>query len=301
MERSSVSPRTILIAFLLSFVAAFGVALFIYSRFVAYEPLAARHMPEKVLMAVRVDVQQAVVFEPFRLHLLGLLERGRGQAQREPRVKNLERKTTLELAVDAREMVYAVLPEGEWLLVAGGMFRQDGVIDGVVRLFGEEGVLLQERNGLAVHASGISFGVAEGGILLLGSKEAIVHEAQTASEVSWAKKLDQKGLGLHALSWARPSTILKRAALRLAVGEPFQSQGELFFSNEGQDDGNELQKAGDMMKKAFPFVKPEAFKLTAAEKSQISISGELSREAFSNLIERFASDIETRFAATLED
>jgi hypothetical protein len=77
--------------------------------------------------------------------------------------------------------VYGELPEGEWIVIAGGMFRRDGVLSGLETMMRAEGVeLLRHPEGL-VHQSGVAFGIAPNGNLLLTSSVAVLLEARSSS------------------------------------------------------------------------------------------------------------------------
>lgn len=178
MERQSYSHRVVFIALALSLLVAMGTALFIYEKYVKTTPVAASHLPLDVEYAVRLDVEQVVSYEPFRVHLLRVFETNR--KEKEPRVKHLERKTTLELGIDSREMVFAQLPHEQWLILLGGVFRRDGVLDGVGEMLEDEGIRVERRKDLLVHGSGQSFGVAADGTLVLASSP---ERAQAALQI----------------------------------------------------------------------------------------------------------------------
>lgn len=182
MERRSYSHRVVFIALALSLLAALGTALLIYQKYVKTTPKAASHLPAQVESALRLDVEQVVSYEPFRVHLLQVFETGREGP--EPRVKHLERKTTLELGIDSREIVFARLPHDAWLILLGGVFRRDGVLDGAAALLRDEGEKFEVKGDLLVHANGHAFGVSDDGTLVLGSNEQVARDALPATEVS---------------------------------------------------------------------------------------------------------------------
>lgn len=158
-----------------------AVAVTIYFRLIRYERVAAQHVPRDAAFVVRLDVEQAIVYEPFRRHLLPLADRGRSGAKAgparvlEPRLERIKRHTGIELAVDMRELLFARGPtEREWLLVIGGKFPKQGVVKGLHAVLREEGVqaeLLPGERSLAF-ASGAAIGQAEDGALLFASGRA---------------------------------------------------------------------------------------------------------------------------------
>lgn len=177
-ERPSFSHRTVFAGLAASFVLALGVAAFIYVRYVRFEPVAATHLPAQSARIVQLGVEQAVVYEPFRRHLLRLAD---GDSSRLARLK---RATTVELAIDAREFVWVDTPEGGWVVVLAGLFRRDGALDGIQRIFAEEDVVLHKegdagRGQRLVHHSGVSFTIADDGTWLLASSPELLAEARS--------------------------------------------------------------------------------------------------------------------------
>lgn len=179
IDRASFSYRTVFWGLAVSLVLAVIVAGYIYDRYVRFVPTAAVHLPKDFQFAARLDVEQAVVYEPFRTFIVPLIERGRTGS--ETRAKHLERATTLEVLVDAREFVYGELPGGEWIVIAGGMFRQDGILSEVQEMMRAEGVELSRQPEGLIHPSGVSFGVSPGGNLLLTSSPSVLKNALPAS------------------------------------------------------------------------------------------------------------------------
>lgn len=179
-ERRSVSHRIVFVALAVSLAAAFFVALFIHERFVKYQPKAAFHLPKQVAAAWRLDAEPTLGFAAFERHLLPLVELARRGP--EPRAKHLERKTTIELSVDCREIVFAELEDGGWLVLAAGLFRHDqDVTSGVLRLAQEEGVDAELVGELVVFEAGPAFSVAEDGTLILASRSELAQQARGAS------------------------------------------------------------------------------------------------------------------------
>src|SRR5688500_1201740 len=72
-------------------------AVVIYFRLIRYERVVAPHVPRDAAFVVRLDVEQAIVYEPFRRHLLPLADRGRAPASAgparvlEPRLERIKR------------------------------------------------------------------------------------------------------------------------------------------------------------------------------------------------------------------
>lgn len=102
-----------------------AVAGLLYVRFVRYERVAARHVPAGATAALRLEVQQAALYEPFRKHLLPLLGGpSLPPAEGDARVAVFERRSGLSRA-DLREVLVALGPgERDWAIVVGGIFRR---------------------------------------------------------------------------------------------------------------------------------------------------------------------------------
>lgn len=170
-NRRSFSSRTVLGALFLSFILALGFGIWVYGRFIRYEPRALRYIEAPALLSAWINVEQAVVYDPFRKNFLPLLEAGRVEA--EPRLLHLERLTTLELGVDTRELAFSVGSSGDLRLVLGGLFRRDGVAAGVVRLLRSEGAQVPEVDrgaNRALIGSGALLTVTPDGCLVLSGQ-----------------------------------------------------------------------------------------------------------------------------------
>jgi hypothetical protein len=169
-----------------------AVAVVIYFRLIRYERVAAQHVPRDAAFVVRLDVEQAIVYEPFRRHLLPLADRGRVGANAgparvlDPRLERIKRHTGIELAVDMRELLFARGPsEREWLLVIGGKFPKQGVVKGLHTVLLEEGVQAELAPGehVVTLPSGSVLGQAEDGALLFASGRAWLDGALRAQAI----------------------------------------------------------------------------------------------------------------------
>lgn len=179
--RDGLSHRVVFGVLAISLAMAFALALHVYQRYVRYERHVAQHMPADYAVALHLSVEQAVVYDPFRQHLLALLEANRasipeGGRKSVPRLDILRDETSIELGVDLRELGIVVDPAGSWLLLLGGHFRADGVASGVRRMLQQEGVRTEVRAGSErlVHESGITLAAAPDGVLAIGQTESIV-------------------------------------------------------------------------------------------------------------------------------
>ena len=297
VERSSVSPKIIFVGFVLSLIAAFFVAFYIYVRWVRYSPLATRHLTPEVASATRLDVEQAVVYQPFREHILALLEIGRENA--EPRVKELERRTTLELSVDAREIILAEFPGDQWLILGGGLFVREGVLDQVAEMYSDEGIELKRVDDFLIHSSGVTFALASDGVLLLGSNRAIVASARAVHTSEKREFLEESGVALSSIgvspTVAAPGAV-RQAEVKILVGRTFPVEARYMAS-----DGTKLneKQVVDLVPQISPLLAKVALHAGETSGQAIELQGSLSREQFEETVAQFAKRVENTLFGTL--
>ena len=178
--------RFIAIGLIVSLLMAAAAAAFIYWRYIRYERVAARHIPPDSVAAVRVDVEQVVLYEPVRRHLLPLVD-DLGDAAKQPavapRLKRIQQYSGIELGVDLREIVLARAERtSDWVVVLGGKFPKKDVLSGLAKMFAEEGQPWQlSADGRAlVSAAGMALGQASDGSLILASTLARLESARPA-------------------------------------------------------------------------------------------------------------------------
>ncbi len=208
-RRRAVAPRVVFLGLVASFVLAGAVALWIYARYVAYERVAARHVPEAAAAVVRVDLEQVVTYEPFRKHLLPLVTRGGQNGRLKPRLDRLKHHTRVELGVDVRELVYAGGPDAQhWSLAFGGVFPKSGVPRGLHRVLDEEGIDSELTLNALQFQGGARMTQGADGVIVFASDAASLNSAATAGKrarvlglpasVPVAVALDATVLGLEA-------------------------------------------------------------------------------------------------------
>ena len=240
MERRSHSHRVVFSALAASLAVAFLAALYIHAHFARYQPRAVYHLPSRVEAVAWLNVEQNVGFDVFKEVVLPILEIGRHGP--ESRVLHLERKTTLELAVDTREFVFATLPRGRWLALAGGHFRQDGVLSGLVRMVKESGSDARLDQDLAVLTTGHALGISHDGVLVVSNSEEVAREAILEQDegMEWKALLHKPGTMFNFLAYG-PSTrfdgvpvfsgVARRFWLSVEPGNPFP----VFVEGVGED------------------------------------------------------------------
>lgn len=225
-----------------SIALAIVFAAVVYATMIRYTPVAAQHLPADSTLAVRVDLEKVVLYEPFRKHLLPLVDELRAGARSSSRLARIQRATKLDLGLDLREIAFARGRSGsEWVLVAGGKFPKQGVVAGVAQVLREDGIAteLSPDGRTARLANGIAIGQAEDGALILASSAERLERALPAQQ-----SFRELGLTLEpAVSFAVHETFaaelatrasalgeigpIRRASGSLTLGEPLRGTAEV--------------------------------------------------------------------------
>jgi hypothetical protein len=213
------------------------VAYVAYRELIHYDRVALRHVPAGAELAARMDLEQVVLFEPVRKHLLPLVDRvslSGAPGQREApatRLTRLREHAGLNLGLDLRELVFARMPDGRWLLVLGGIFEPQRALLGVERVLREEATVPLRREGrvLMLGSPELAFAQADDGVLLIGSDAPIVQGALPESREYERLGLSPEGaaVAVAAPSWlahfdgGEPSLpSLQSVSGRLDYGDP---------------------------------------------------------------------------------
>jgi hypothetical protein len=148
-------------------------------------------VPEGSVAVLRWDVEQAVLYEPLRRHLLPVIDArlaSSGRAATEPDgLRRLEAATKINLGRDLREVVVARGPRpDDWVLAAGGMFATSGVVEGLAALLREQGQpwQLTADHRTAQGPGGLALGQATDGVVLLASSRGRLEAALAPSRQS---------------------------------------------------------------------------------------------------------------------
>jgi hypothetical protein len=200
-----------------------GVAAFIYFQFIRYERTAAQHVPTNSTVALRLDVEQAILYEPFRKHLLPLADHGRAPPGRRavlaPRRDRIKSTTSIDLAVDTREFVLALGPgKSDWLIIVGGKFPRSGVVEGLGRVLEEEGIgnELEPDGRILRLRTGPAIAQAADGSLLVGSGRERVVSAVPRHPAPAAFALTPDGAAAFAVRGEPLTALASSPALALA-------------------------------------------------------------------------------------
>jgi hypothetical protein len=241
VDRPAVSARWLALLSGAVALALAVVAYVAYRELIHYERHAIEHVPPGAELGLRIDLEQVVLFEPVRKHLLPLVDRaplaGDGE-RREPatsRLRRLREQAGLNLGFDLREIVFARLPNGGWVLALGGIFGSRPLLDGIERVLREEpGVHSNgERAMLTLQPSGLALAQADDGVLLVASSAAVLELAIPRSRAHEILGLGREGAAAFAAlpsafephpSTGTPgsSATWTRSTARLELGDPLE-------------------------------------------------------------------------------
>ncbi len=291
-----ISHQAVYIGFGLTLALGFAAGLFIFFRFVTYEPRALMRVPEDASYVARLNVQQAVVQRPLRQFVMPLLEQGREPP--ESRLKHIERKTTLELDVDVREMVLAELGPERWLIVLGGFLRSDEVVEGLGRVLSDEGIEFEVKDGHLVRPSGVSLCVAEDGTLVIAARQQDAVEAcgRPRAFPSWAAAISGAGAALSVRAkWpgdpatgTAPSPELLGATFVVDADSHFPTRATLELG-EGKPSWDQLRGLLGEKSQNFNYLVPvDLLRPQPSDGGEFRARGNLSREQFDESVRRFA-------------
>jgi len=219
-SRRGIAPGWVLGALLLSFLAAFGVAVLIYQRYMAFERRAARHLMGDARLVARADLEKIVLYAPFREQVLPLVQEATADPRLKPRLIRLSQHTGVEVGVDVREVVYSRGERpGSWVLAVAGMFPKTGVVRGIHAVLLEEGRQAEFDAGTErlSFPNGVVAEQAADSVVLFASDPESLASALTPSERYQALDL---GLGEPALSVAWVAQNGVRLNASLATNQP---------------------------------------------------------------------------------
>ncbi len=190
----------------------------LYFKFVYYDRIASRHVPANAAFALRLDVSQAVFYEPVRRYFLPTL--GGPELpleQGDQHITAIEHASGL-LRSDLREVVFAGrVGSDDWVIVLNGLFPRDTASSGLVpTLANEPG--WTHAGGTAVSASGVVVGRADDGVVLIASSKAGFDQAASGSDGAERLGLKTAGAGSFGLGRAALDRLARTPAV-LATGD----------------------------------------------------------------------------------
>jgi hypothetical protein len=195
---------------------------------------------------VRVDVEQVVLYEPIRKHVFPVLD----GAESSDRLKRFKALSGVNLGMDLREIVVAVLPGGEMSVAIGGLFPTAGLVQALHQV-SQEGAAAQKCSleGLALRCVNALLRQADDGTLVIATSPQTLDAALRSGEWAQRNGLPESPLALvlnngsespvaaavgHGLlgqlGWVRD---VRRFTAWTDLGDPLQ--GELALDGLGAD------------------------------------------------------------------
>jgi hypothetical protein len=189
-----------------------SVMFALYLRYVHYDRVAVRHLPPHTAIAVRVEVEQAIFYEPIRRHLLPLFGGpGESPTQADARLARIEARSRLSRG-DLREIVFGRgEAQSDWVVVLGGIFPgESGPPRLVQALTDETGWTASPDGRRAEHGpTGTAVARASDGAVVIASSPRVLSSALPAAGEFEALGLPPTGAGGFALSRAALSELVR--------------------------------------------------------------------------------------------
>ncbi|HEX4474197.1 MAG TPA: hypothetical protein VH142_03900 [Polyangiaceae bacterium] len=217
-RRTPLSFRALSLAMLALAVVVLSVGGELYFKFVYYDRIASSHVPASAAFALRLDVSQAVFYEPVRRYFLPMLGGpGLPLEQGDEHITAIEHASGL-LRSDLREVVFAGrVGFDDWVIVLNGLFPKDTPSSGLVPTLATEPGWTH-TGAIAVSARGVVVGRAGDGVVLIASSKAWFDEAATGSGGADALGLKTAGAGSFGLGREALGRLARTPAV-LATGD----------------------------------------------------------------------------------
>jgi hypothetical protein len=286
-ERQSVPAKYIYVGLVISLVLAVCFSLFVYVKYIRYEARALRHIePQQYVVAASVAVEQAVVYEPFRRHILTVFEAHR--KAKESRALHLERKTGLELGVDTREIAFGLRPDGKVAIAVGGLFRRERFVSGVAQLLNDEGFVAEVvGNPPRVRGPrGATVGVARDGVLVVGADDAAYASAQSESGAWPAPAAGTPVLAVHSGRLFQPGSYGLKGVTDFSLTISVVGAEAMPFEARLEFGASEPKTAAELLAAVAP-VQPKNVMLRAVSAGRYEATARLSREEFDRAVAKF--------------
>jgi hypothetical protein len=221
MSRRSSSGGKVFVGLVLGAVTVLGAFAIGYWRLVHYSRSAAFHLPAGTHFAVRLDVEQVVLFEPLRKNLFPVLTEGRAPGV----LARVEAATGVNPAMDLREVLFAIGPAGEWTFLVGGLFPKD-LTSGVAQVLDGEGVKSCALRGQRLHCTAPELWLAQApdNLLVVASSEAQLARAIERSDTHKTLGFPVTGAGALVATSAQFGPWLENPLLGLLPGVRTLSQ-----------------------------------------------------------------------------
>lgn len=203
--RQPVSHRRVWLGLIALAVFVLGVFVVGYWVLVRYEDKVARHVPKDAVAALRLDVEQVVLYEPIRKHVFPVVDGAKTNASR---LAKLKQETGVNLGMDLREIMVALLPQGRYVAAVGGLFPTSDLLRKTLTVLPPDHgcKLTGARLGCTLEGASVWFEQAEDGVVLMSNSEQVLDAALVPSdqrEARWSLEHAPITLGVvweHALA-----------------------------------------------------------------------------------------------------
>ncbi|HTV23812.1 MAG TPA: hypothetical protein VMG12_34215 [Polyangiaceae bacterium] len=240
-ERRPVSPRALALGSAVIAALLVLVAFVAYRELIHYDRHAIEHVPAGADLALRIDLEQVVLFDPVRRHLLPLVDRAPvGAGAIEPGRLLRLREAGVNLGMDLRELVFARQPGGGWVLAFGGIFGSEPLVPRIEAVLRTEPEAHSSSAGgvLVLQPSGVALAQADDQVLLVASDAALLASVRAPGNGYEAIGLSRSGAaafgalggwldGLGTTDTAAAASPLARATARLGFGDPLELDAAL--------------------------------------------------------------------------
>lgn len=225
-SRRAVSFRWVAVGLGALAVVALVIGLAAYVELLRFRRVAAHHLPGDTRAALRIDVEQVVLYEPVRKHLIPLIDaagtHGAG------RVDRLRTQGGINLGLQLREVVIGFGPTpADWVVVVGGLFDAR-VLDRVEAVLRAEGTAVARKDGELALGDALFAAEADDGALVFGPSPDRVRSALRQQPTFGRLGLQDSGPGGFAV--AEPSrrfcgTFELAPELRVSIRGAFSGEG----------------------------------------------------------------------------
>lgn len=204
-------------------VVVLSVMFALYLRYVHYKRVASFHLPAGTVLALRVDVEQAIFYEPIRRHVLPLFGGpGSSPSEADTRLSRMEVRSRLKRG-DLREIVVGRgAARGDWVVVLGGIFPPTDSDRLVTALSDEPGWAAVDDGRRAEHgATGVAVSRATDGAVVIASSSGVLAASLPSSATYETLGLPPSGAGGFALSHAALAELAKWPHVLVAGDLPY--------------------------------------------------------------------------------
>lgn len=227
--RQPVSHRRVWIGLTALAVFVLGVFVVGYWVLVRYDDKVARHVPNEAIAALRLDVEQVVLYEPIRKHVFPVVDGAKTNAAR---LAKLKEATGVNLGMDLREIMVAVLPQGRYVAAVGGLFPTSDLLRKTLTVLPSDHgcTLTGARLACPLVGGSVWFEQAQDGVVVMSNSEGWLDAALVPNDQSQARwELGQAPIALGA-AWEHALADLPVSLSVLGLPEWLSELRSVFLS-----------------------------------------------------------------------